>query len=203
MTSHYRANSTRVRDRHRLLRAALVFALAVAACGDDDDGRDRASPGPSPTTSSTSPPTTTTSVPRASEEAVIAAYQEFSRVFDTYGAQNVPFDPAEFKATVGPVATGGEYEHLFDLFQTNRAQGHVFQGGESDVLRPKVTELTPERAVVEDCADDSGGVFDTRNNRFVDEPTPGKTIFITAVLVIEDGRWKVTSLAGPDESCTP
>lgn len=203
MTSHHHSSSTRPGHHRRLLQAGLVLALVVAACDGDDDDSDTASPGRSPRTSTTSLPTTTTSVPLTSEEAVIAAYREFSRVFDTYGAQNAPFDPAEFKATVGPVATGGEYEHLFDLFQTNRAQGHVFQGGESDVLRPKVTELAAERAVVEDCADDTGGVFDTRNNRFVEEPTPGKTIFITAVLVIEDGRWKVTSLGGPDESCTP
>ena len=181
---------------------AGILTLALAACGGSshrspDGGRviDSAS-----STTTTLASTTTTA---ANEAAVVEAYLAYWRAVDAYGSQTGPFDVNQFKATFDPVASGAQYDSLFQRLQLNRAQGLVYRGRENAVHRPQVTELSGDRAVVTDCADDFGGIFDTRNNTFVQPLTPGEHSKIVAVLTKVGGVWKVSTQGDGGTRCTP
>jgi len=182
---------------------AGVLAAGLVACGGShadrpDRGRVAATSPTSPTTSAPS-----TSSPASNlQGAVIDAYLAYWRVVNTYGAEAAPFDPTDFMNRFSPVATGAQYDTLFNVFQLDRAKGWVYRGREGNQLRPRVTELSGDRAVIEDCADDFGGIFDTKKNVFVEPLTPGQHTRITAVLRIVDGTWKVDTQGGGDERCT-
>jgi hypothetical protein len=144
--------------------------------------------------------TTTTPDPEA---MALDGYRAYWAVVNAYGAEEKPFDPDEFKTRFSPVTTGAQYDSLFQRFQLNRAQGLVYRGGEGDQLRPRVVELAGDRAEIEDCADDTGGIFSTRDNVFTQDTTPGQHSLIRAVLKLDGGTWKVSTQDGGDQRCTP
>lgn len=200
--------------RSRLVLIALLavglIGVAWAILGQDDDGARRSSGPTSPTTAAptpTNPPVTgpaappTTAVPTA-EDIVRARYFEFWRTYDTYAAGTGPFDPVEFKATFGPLAAGGEYTHLFDYFQTNRLKGLAVRGARSpeEDLRPSITLESDSEATVTDCAFSSGETYNVKTGEATGpaNPTPERLI---VVMRLEDGAWKVTSVAGQGEPC--
>lgn len=182
----------------------VAFTLGAAACsGDDTSASERERPAPTTTTSAPGSATPTTPPAVASDAAVLDAYREFWRVFDAYAAEAAPFDPVGFKDRFSPVATGGEYDHLYSRFQLDRVRGWVTRGGEADVYRPEIVESDDGRAVVEDCADDSGGIYDTIKDTVIEPETPGARSFLRVVLTRTsvDDRWKVTSVGGEDTEC--
>lgn len=198
-----------LRPSPRLLRpvalTALVCVVMAAACGDDDTSPEPASRQQQQrtTTNSTNPTDSITTTPETPEAGALSAYREFWSVFDAYAAEAAPFDPVAFQDRFSPVATGGEYDHLYDRFQLDRARGLVSRGGEADVYRPKIVESSDLRVVVEDCADDTGGIYDTKTDTVVEPETPGARSFLRVVLVrtTVDDRWKVTSVGGEDTEC--
>jgi hypothetical protein len=185
--------------RLRTLAAVVLWPVLGAACDGNDassrtaDGADEAVIA---TTSTTGAAPTTSTTTLVSEAAVIDAYRRFDAALDAYGRETGAFNPEEFKARLGPVSTGGEYEHLFERMQLNRIKGWVYRGGDTDQLRPTVTEMTDTRAVIVDCGDDTGGIFDTKKNEFVEPVTPGARTRFEVVMVIEDGVWKASSVGG-------
>jgi hypothetical protein len=179
----------------------MVMLVTAAGCsGGHSASKNR---GASATTSATTAtaPTTTRSVAATPDAAVITGYHDFWSTYDAYAAELAPFDAAGFRDRFGPVASDGEYDHLYQQFQLDRVRGWVSRGGEADVYRPKIVELAAGRAVVDDCADDTGGVFDTRNNAWIEPETPGAHSLLHVVLVRSDGRWKVTSVGGKGIGC--
>ncbi|HZQ78542.1 MAG TPA: hypothetical protein VFE55_14500 [Acidimicrobiia bacterium] len=182
---------------------ATILTLSLAACGHSassrPDGGRVAESGSSTTTTSGVSTTTTASA----QSAVIDAYLAYWRAVDSYGSQTAPFDANQFKTTFDPVATGAQYDSLFQRLQLNRAQGLVYRGRENAQHRPVVTDLSGDRAVLTDCADDFGGIFDTRQNTYVQPLTPGEHSKITAVLTKVNGAWKVSTQGAGDTRCTP
>ena len=183
---------------------AGLLTITLASCGgsghDRPDGGRVSDTASSSTTSGAAASSTTGSDPQA---RVIDGYLAYWRLVNAYGAEAAPFDPVDFKNRFSAVASGAQYESLFNTIQLNRAQGLVYRGGENDQLRPKVVEFTADRAVVEDCADDTGGIFSVRDNTFTRPTTPGKHSLIRAVLRPEDNSWKVSTQDGGTTSCTP
>jgi len=180
---------------------AGVVALTLVACGGSHPNRPDGGRG-----AATEPTTATTSAPSATsnpQAAVIDGYLAYWRVVNSYGADAAPFDATDFKNRFSPVATGAQYDSLFNTFQLNRAQGLVYRGGENDQMRPKVVEVTGDRATVEDCADDTGGIFSVRDNTFTRPTTPGRHTLIRAVLRLDGSTWKVSTQDGGTETCTP
>jgi hypothetical protein len=187
----------------RRYACATVLFLALSACSGSGSGRsadDQA--GADATTNTTAAPvaTTTSADPKA---VVVEAYLAYWRAVNAYGSETGPFDPADFKNRFSPVTTGAQYDSLFSSLQVDRAQGLVYRGGENDQFRPRVVELQADRAVIEDCADDTGGIFDTRSNTFTENTTPGQHSLIRAVLHLEGGSWKVSTETGGNQRCTP
>lgn len=190
--------------RGRGLLGLTLFGLCAtlaAGCHSGGSSRLHGRSESSATTTATDSATTATKS-AAGEAGVLDAYRRYWTTVNTFGAVAAPFDPVQFKNTFSPVVTGPQYDSLFNVFQLDRAKGWVYRGREGNELRPRVTELSGDRAVVEDCADDFGGIFDTRNNVFVEPLTPGQHTRITAVLRFVDGAWKVHTQGGGDERCT-
>ena len=206
-TSLERSLQTSMNIRTMGLRGlcAGFLALTLVSCGEADSDRPDGGrvAGTDATTATTSPASSTSSSASNPQAAVIDGYLAYWQVVNTYGAEVAPFDAVDFKNRFSPVATGAQYDSLFNTFQLNRAQGLVYRGGENDQLRPKVIELTSDKAVVEDCADDTGGIFNVRDNVFTRPTTPGRHSLIRAVLRPDGGTWKVSTQDGGTAPCTP
>jgi hypothetical protein len=187
----------------RCLCAGLLTLILVSCGGSHSVRPDGGRVAGTDATTATSLAPTTSGTASNPQGAVVDGYLAYWRAVNAYGAEVAPFDPADFKNRFSPVATGAQYDSLFNTFQLNRAQGLVYRGGENDQQRPKVTELTGDRAVVEDCADDTGGIFSVRDNTFTRPTTPGRHSLIRAVLRLEGGTWKVSTQDGGTASCTP
>lgn len=195
-----------------VVSAVVVAVIVVVALATDD------ADSPSPTTAAATTPTTATAPatsappPTAApttvaaptvEDAVRAQYFAFWRAFDSYGRGTGPFDPVEFKATFGPVASGGEYTHLFDYFQNLRLRGYAFRGGGTpeEELSPKIKMESPAEATITDCSSSSGETYDVKTGAVVEPAGTGPARLVVVMRLI-DGTWKVTSVGGGDEPCT-
>src|SRR5581483_198569 len=105
--------------------------------------------------------TTVASAAPTPQDAVLDAYRRFDAMVNAYGREEGPFNADDLRSRLGAVATNGEFDQLFERLQLNRLKGWVYRGGEQDQHRPVVQEVTTGRAVLTDCADDTGGIFDT------------------------------------------
>ena len=160
-----------IKTRRHYVSATVLF-LAVAACSGSGSGRSADQNSRADTTTTTVASTTTAADPKA---AVIEAYLAYWRAVNAYGSEVGSFRPGRLQE---PVRAGRHRSAvrlaLQQRLQVDRAQGLVYRGGENDQFRPRVVELQGDRAVIEDCADDTGGVFDTRSNTFTENTTPGQ-----------------------------
>lgn len=201
-----------MRRRTTAIALALFTAVGAAACSNDkdraaDDSATTTTPSPSGSgTSAGAVDSTTTSLPADDKEAVKAAYLQFWAVVDEYGKRTGTFNAADAKSVLGAIATGGEYDHLFNAFQLNRLKGLVYRDGDApDEFAPVVTIEGPDRASVRDCRTDRGGVFKEATGERVDTATEGRRLF--EVVLVKDGlQWKVSSVGGrtnpEDPPCT-
>ena len=197
--------------------AAMILALVVVTGVACSSGRDSTTVRSTTTTTTPSPAgsdttvgainSTTASPPPANDaEAVKAAYLHFWMVVDDYGKRTGRFDPVDAKTTLGAIATGGEYDHLFNMFQLNRLKGLVYRGGDTpDEFAPVITLESPARASIRDCRTDKGGIYRESDGQRIDTPTEGRRLF-EVILVKEDSQWKVSSVGGragaEDPPCT-
>lgn len=192
---------------------AVILALAVVTGPACSSGKDSTAERSTTTTTSAGSDasagaidsTTAPPPPGDGTEAVKSAYLHFWTVVDEYGKRTGRFDPVDARAVLGAVATGGEYDHLFNMFQLNRIKGLVYRDGDApDEYAPVVTIESPTRASVKDCRTDNGGVYKESGER-VDTPTVGRRLF-EVILVKEDSQWKVSSVGGraraEDPPCT-
>lgn len=182
-------------DRLHWLLAGVTVAAALVALGLVLLARPLGSPPPD------RGPVSSPSPAPDPARAVEAAYRTFWATYDTYGAQAVAFDQAEFARAFGPVATGAEYERLHGFFQVLRLEGSTLRGGAAEDLAPRVTLEGPGRATVRDCMADSGGLYDRHGQR-LDTPTEGRETWVST-LVVDDGTWKVADVVGTGEPCLP
>lgn len=99
------------------------------------------------------------------------AYRQATRdAVRDYGRHITPFDPADFQLRFSPVATGAQYDEVFNSSRLNRLEGFVDYRA-TDRSRLHLAYLDADRAVIEDCADGW---------------------LIRAVLRLESGSWNVS-----------
>ncbi len=193
-----------------VLTAVVVAVIVAVALGADRNDSQ------SPSTTAATTPTTaatattaplattapTTAAARTVEDAVRAQYFAFWRAFDSYGRGTGPFDPVEFKATFGPVASGGEYTHLFDYFQNLRLRGLAFRGGGTpeEELAPTIRMESAAEATITDCASSTGETYNVKTGETVEPADPSHEQLIV-VMRLTDGVWRVTSVGGQGAPC--
>jgi hypothetical protein len=172
------------------LAALAVLALVVAGCGGDDDGGDVQSD--DPPTAEDEPPTTED--PQESLAAdVVAAYE--ASWTDFIKAGDPPSPDAEFLADH---MAGDALDVTRNLLRQYHAEGVVLRG--TFTVDAAVTELSEDRAVIEDCALDQLEVVVPDSGRVAEGHDNEHDGFV-AELSVEGGLWKVISLTDDDQVC--
>jgi hypothetical protein len=171
------------------LAALAALAIVVAGCGGDDDS---AEPGGETTTADDE--TTTSEDPRDVLKAdALAAYEASWNDFVKAG--NPPSPDAEFLADH---MAGDALDVTRNLLRQYHAEGVVLRGTfEVDAV---VTELSEDRAVIEDCALDQLEVVVPDSGRVAEGHDDEPDGFV-AELIVEGGLWKVISLTDDDQGC--
>jgi hypothetical protein len=172
------------------LAALTVLAFVVAGCGGDDGGG-----GSDESADATAADgTATTEDPQASLEAdVVAAYE--ASWTDFIRAGDPPSPDADFLAD----HMGGEALTVTrNLLRQYHAEGVVLRG--TFTVDAAVTELSEERAVIEDCGLDELEVVVPDSGRVAEGHDDERDGFV-AELIMEGGLWKVTSLTDDDQVC--
>ena len=133
-------------------------------------------------------------VPAAVADEALYDYEEF------WTAREIYWNPADPDAAgVRATMTGDELERMLGLLTSDRDNGwYVVMGDE--VRHPEISRyVSPTSVMIVDCqlADPATGVFDADGRRQpgINEPVPDQRDISESTLVLEDGQWKVTSIA--------
>lgn len=181
----------------------VIIVLLGAACDSGDDGAaggagadaDPTTTAPE-TTTTTLPETTTTAAPTPEEE-VLAAYAGYwAAVDDVFGPPVVTPDlPA-----LPMHATGEVLEGVITNAERTRDRNEVYRVPEDGLYSHQATVLSIEEstAIVRDCNVDDTVVIDTVSGDVLDDAVVTK-LYI-AMLVEEEGQWKVASLTKESEA---
>jgi hypothetical protein len=169
--------------------ALTALAFVVASCGRGDGGGEAGSD-----TTAGDEPNTSEEDPRALLEAdVLAAYEASWNDFINAGDPPVP--DAEFLADH---MAGDALDVTRNLLRQYHAEGVVLRGTfEVDAV---VTEVSEDRAVIEDCALDQLEVVVADSGRVAEGHDEERDGFV-AELIVEGGLWKVISLTDDDQVC--
>ena len=170
------------------LAALTVLAFVVAGCGGDDEGGDE-----SAETTAAAGGETTEDPPESLEADVVAAYE--ASWADFVNAGDPPSPDAEFLAD----HMGGEALTVTrNLLRQYHAEGVVLRG--TFTVDAAVTELSEDRAVIEDCALDELEVVVPDSGRVAEGHDDERDGFV-AELIMDGGLWKVISLIDDDQVC--
>jgi hypothetical protein len=177
------AEATRAMLHHwRPWRSLAAVALATVVASACAASRTPAAAPSSSTTTTTRSTTTTTDA----TSAVLAAYQQFWRVWLEANDPPNPNDP-----NLEKVATGSQLRLERQQIARNRDQGVRFKKAKPSRAdhRLAVLRLSRSDAVVQDCSLDDGVVRDATTGRVVNANVV--TYLWNARLKQEGGRWKV------------
>jgi hypothetical protein len=174
--------------------ALLAGALVVAACGGDGDASPDASTTTAPRESTTSSSTsTTTTSPDDAEAEVLAAYE---LAWQDYVRAGDPVEPdAPFLAEH---RTGANLQAVRNQLSEFAAEGVVLRGE----YRPgaELLDLEGASARLRDCAVDALQVVIPATGAVVQESGAVQAgAFVD--MVLEDGRWKVSTYVRDEEAC--
>ncbi|MGI8709698.1 MAG: hypothetical protein ACR2LA_01700 [Acidimicrobiales bacterium] len=182
----------------RKVTTAMVVLLALTGCGGASDS---ATPGdvPPPTTSAPPPDGSSPVVDAAAErdrteQEVLDAYLAATEAYD---AASNPADP-KFPA-LAETQTGLALEQAVKQLSAYQATGRVGRDPENSISqrRAEVESVTGETAVVRDCTTDDGIVVVAATGEVVNDLV--STFLFEGHMVVEDGRWKLSSLLVDEE----
>jgi hypothetical protein len=169
---------------------ATTLALLVAACSDADGIRTSDPRAGISTAAPTAVAPSTLATSDNAELLVAQRYVEFQRVVAEAGATSDADDPR-----LAEYATGAVLANLRGKLAVRRQAGTRLYG--RPVPHVRSVSLSEDRATVVDCLDNSGtGLVDRAGKKLSVGRERQET---TAVLVLEDGVWKVseiTTIAG-------
>ena len=173
----------------------VIIVLLGAACDSGDDGgavgagadADRTTTA-SETTTTTLPETTTTAAPTPEEE-VLAAYQGYwDAVDEAFGPPEVnPESPGLRAFATGEVLTG-----IIDSAEEVKAENAFVRTPENSAHESEVVSMEESTATVRDCTVDDAVLERVGTGEILDDAVSTRQYI--AMLVLEDGRWKVAVL---------
>jgi hypothetical protein len=134
-------------------------------------------------------------VPMAIADAAIAGYEAY------YEAETEFWDPADpTSPLIGDVLTEPQKSFIVGLLEEHQDRGVALRG--QPTIHPEVVEVrSPTEVVILSCSepDPAYGLYDVETGeRLPDEPAvrDGQRDLQSAVMVLEDGLWKVSDLQG-------
>jgi hypothetical protein len=176
-----------------IVGAGAVVLLVVAGGEESSPNAPVTSPG-APTTAGA----TTTLDPEATTKAEIeAAYRQSWDAFvavasDPNGQVD---DPRLSERTRGDALAAAKL-----AIRRLRGDGHVLRVTQLE-LNPEVVELSPETAVVEDCAIDVSAIADVATGEVIEPAGPPEAKLMVATYEFIDGTWMQNGFADTNESC--
>ncbi len=182
----------------KVTMTAAVVLLALAGCGGASDS---ATPGDVPPPATSNPPTDGSSpVVEAAverervEQEVLAAYLAAAEAYDE---ASDPADPTH--ADLAKPQTGPALEQAVNQLSAYRASGRVGREPENSIARrnAEVESVSGETAIVRDCTVDDGIVVIAATGEVVNDLV--STFLFKGHMVVEDGRWKLSSLLVEEE----
>lgn len=190
---------------------AATLTLTLTGCSDDPgDGLGLQTPStsttPSPPTASptTAAPTTTsptgTATPSLPPEAqqILAQYRKFFPLLRELGGDQA----ADRGPKLAAVATKPLYDTVLANLAKNDAEGIAFYGPPAKLL-PRITAITGDVAIIEDCQDGSqGGTKRKSDGQLLTVGRKGSAVTAT-VARGSDHIWRVSSITrqGKDVPC--
>ncbi len=182
----------------RKVLAALMAAVLLAGCGSaDGDGGLTIEEPPSASTGETSLPTTTLDPEEATKAEIAEAYRQSFEAFVAVASDpNGQLDDPRLSERMSGTALVAAQLGIRKL----RADGHVLKVNQLE-MNPRVVELGPDTAVVEDCGIDVSGVFDQRTGEVIEPPGPAEPEVATATYELVDGVWMQTSFTNEERPC--
>ncbi len=182
------------------MRRVLVVLMAalLAGCGSADGDGGLTIEDPPPTSSGeTSIPTTTLDPEEATKAEIIDAYRQ-SRAAFVAGASDPNAqrdDPRLAQYKKGTALTAAQLS-----IRKWRADGHVMEVTQLE-LNPRVVELGPDTAVVEDCNIDVSALVDQDTGEVVIPAEPPEPDLVTATYELSEGVWMQNGFKDPEDPC--
>ncbi len=173
----------------------VVVALLGVACDNGEDGEALGAGSDAdgttttvPETATTLPVTTTTAAPTPEEE-VLAAYQGYwDAVDDAFGPPEVdPESPGLRRFATGEVLPG-----IIDSAEEVKAENAYVRTPEDSTHESEVVSLEESTATVRDCTVDDAVLERVGTGEILDDAVSTREYI--AMLVLEDGQWKVAVL---------
>lgn len=183
---------SRSKGKRRVVALALVAGLAVSACNGDDDAESASTTSETTeSTTSTSESTTTTDPEAELKAEVEAAYMASWDAFEQIYANPDPANPL-----IKQTYTGVSLEAVLDEVSRSVLEGEAIRRPDDPAnLVIEVMRIEPaseEEAVVTACWVDGYVVYDQTSGAVKNETVSTKTT--TAVMRLEDGRWKIAEV---------
>lgn len=203
----------------RVLGRAAVITAVAGLLGTSCGGGDSAAPSQLPTVVEVTPtapavatadatptptvvpptaaPPTATPAPTVDEQAeleatVLEAHDNYFKASRASGDPPNPDHPDLIRW-----ATGALLENVRERRASQREAGAYVRGGFDS--HPRLLELGPGRALIEDCFLDTAPVFNANGD--IVEAVPDERIYFQTVVVLTDGGWKVSELLSTGDPC--
>jgi hypothetical protein len=190
------------RSRGPFIALMVLLAVGVAAAvflvfAGNNDAPPEAATGPS--TPSTAPPATTVDPEAATKAEIETAYREAFNAFVAVGSDlnGQPNDPRLAEGTKGAALAAAQLS-----IRKWRADGHVLKVHQLD-MNPRVVELGPNTAVVEDCGIDVSALLDGRTGEVVEPAGPPEAELNVATFELVNGVWMQDTFANAQGPCEP
>ncbi len=176
----------------KVIATAVVALLVLTGCGSSDSAAPTdvpPSPEPVPSVDGPSPVVEAAAEREQVEQEVLAAY------LASWEAWDAATDPANPELPgLAETSTGPALKAAVDQIAAWRASGRVAHDPEDSISehRAEVVSVDGQEATVRDCSIDDGLVVIAATGEVVNDAI--ETIDFEASMVIEAGRWKLSSL---------
>jgi len=150
----------------------------------------------SPTTTVPATPSPTAASP---ENQLAVAVRAFWNLYLQLGAHTGKFNAADTRERLAQRTTGSELTKLFTVFQGNAAAGLVVKGTVD--VAPKVMSIAGTTTLVQDCYDDTTGLYRVNDGQRIDVADPRRHK-VLMTLTRASGTWKVSAIKDEGLGCT-
>jgi hypothetical protein len=178
---------------------ATVAFLVITAAKDEPHGG-LAIEDPPPTSSNeTSIPTTTLDPEEATKAEIIEAYRQSREAFVAIASapNGRVDDPRLSQYKKGTALAAAQLS-----IRKWRADGHVLKVTQLE-LNPRVVELGPDTAVVEDCTIDVSALVDQDTGEVIEPAGPPEPDLVAATYELFEGVWMQNGFKDLEGSCVP
>ncbi len=179
--------------------AVIGVGVVVFLVANSDDEAPPAELATTPSAVPTTGPATTLDPDAATKAEIIEAYRQSYDAFVAVASDpsGDPEDPRLEEHKVGNALLATQLG-----IRKLRDDGHVLVVTQNE-RNPRVVELGPDTAVVEDCGIDVSGVADAETGEIVVPAGPAEGRLVRSTYRVVDGVWKQNSFKATEQACVP